>query len=483
MNLTYPDLTKAWEGINELFLEMPPQAIDDYNGFRVKNGGWYLYHLSFMVTNPVFDPEFDFGRHFNYTETKWRSLLGNYLHIEELDEYRRMISDTHYAKPSPYALSYIFTNTHKNGKGCLMQMVASRRVGSVQAYLTFYLRASEVTKRLAVDLLLAQRICEYIYKDTDIKPYVVFEIVQAYADDTIILMYNAHKSIKAFFKHKNTPRKKELLERLDTLMKTPAGTIRYKVHERAYIVIRSDLFSQFYPKTLAKDCTLDKAPKTPPSKVETPLEEGSLTAFENLKKNVPQVNNLQGLFPTIKIPIPMVQNPQIAAPTDSKTYRKDPRPKAQAQMAAEEQPAPPVVKRGPGRPPKDPNAPPKPKATTTRQTSARIQDVRPDFVPYTTKQSEMQQQPVQTYPGMVGGPAMPGQPMMQPQSVMAPQPMMSQQPMAIPQQLMFFEVTPSMTKPGGYDLKITQGMGYTVLAMSQEELYNLSLYLNQLFGR
>lgn len=471
MNFVYPNLTKAWEGVNELFLTLPKQIFDEYNGIRVSKGSTFLYHLTFMATNPVLDPNFDFGRKFNYTISKWKSLLGNYVHLDELQEFKTMLHEIHTAKPSAYSLTYIFTNSHKNGKGCLMQMVATRRIGSIQPYIHFYLRASEITKRLAVDFLLCQRLIEFIYEGLDRKPYVVFDILQAYADDTILLMYNAHKDVRKFLKRYKGQRKDELIEKLDWIQSIPPGTIKYKVHERAYIVIRDDLFKDFYPTTLAKDCTLDQMPplaqKKPPTAPPMPLFPDEQYSNEELKKK-------------LVIPIPtsyMIQNPQLAVKKEQGS-----KPLHQAQPAssqvAQEPPVEQPVKRGPGRPRKDPNAPPKP-PTTKRQLSARIIDVQPNqpqqMQPQQMQMPQAPQQPAQpTYPGQMGGPQYPGQmsaPMFQPQVQMPPVPTVT------------VDIRPSVMVQGSYDVvKTINGTFGQAITLTNEELFNLTQQLKSAFG-
>ena len=67
-------------------------------------------------------------------------------------------------------------------------------------------------------------------------------------DDTVLLMYHAHKSVLEL------DIKKDLKDRLEYLLNCKPEDIKYKVHKRALKVLRPEIFK--YPVTLAKDCKL-----------------------------------------------------------------------------------------------------------------------------------------------------------------------------------------------------------------------------------
>ena len=261
MILNYQNFTQAWEQINELFISAPLSSFKTDPDRVLVSNALYFYNVIITVDNPQLDPEFDFGRHFNYTKNKWNNLVGNYICLEELKEFKSNISSVLNSK-KPFNIPYLFKNKHANGKNCLLNMIATRRYGSNEPYLTFTLRASEVTKRLAVDFLLAQRIGEYLFEDKAFK--VVFMINQMFNDDTVLLMYHAHRDTRpllnlALSKYKTLgkdeiKRLRKMEDRLKAMLTGVPSDYSYKVHLRAFKVLRPDLYK--YPKTLAKDCKL-----------------------------------------------------------------------------------------------------------------------------------------------------------------------------------------------------------------------------------
>lgn len=251
MDLRYNNFTEAWESLNELFIEGPKPLFSGPNGTRFARAQ-YLYNVSVDIENPILDPEFDFGRKFNYTQQKWTMLMSNYICMDKLAILKQEITTASQSR-KPFNITYDFHNTHKNGKGCLIAMLATKRYANNTPYLTFYLRASEITKRLSVDFLLAQRIGEYLFNGQNFK--VTFNFNQLFNDDTVLLMYHAHKNIRGLLRKSNNENAPILLKRLKEMLHGEEKDFKkYKVHFRAFKVIRPDLYK--YPQLLAKNCKL-----------------------------------------------------------------------------------------------------------------------------------------------------------------------------------------------------------------------------------
>lgn len=140
---------------------------DENLNFVCKGRATYLYDYVVGIKKPKLDSKFDFGRHFNYTISKWKSLVANYISREELNNLAIEIQAEENKNSRGYALALQFQNNHGHGKNCLLSMVFSRRPGKTKPNICVFLRASEITKRLICDLLLFQRIGEYVYKDID----------------------------------------------------------------------------------------------------------------------------------------------------------------------------------------------------------------------------------------------------------------------------------------------------------------------------
>lgn len=240
--LTFRNSMKAWEGLNRLFLcNAIAEGIDIHRVGKAQ----YINDLVIFIKEPLVDPLFDFGRHFNYTKAKWNSLLGNYVNIDSLVSLRLEVIKHLQTKKKVFNIGYQFDNKHAHGKNCLLSLTVSRKVGIDRPVLTMFMRASEVTKRLICDLLLIQRLGEYLIGEPF---HVCIHFSQIFNDDTVLLMYHAHEDIRKITDDK------DLIKRLNYLLEVHPDDIKYKVHKRALKVLRPELFK--YPKTLAKDCTL-----------------------------------------------------------------------------------------------------------------------------------------------------------------------------------------------------------------------------------
>lgn len=246
--LHYSDSLKAWEKLNEAFIRQ-----DGNLNFLYKSKALYLYDLVVEIDKPTFSDDFDFGRHFNYSINKWVSLVANYIDKMALSELRGEVRKFEKSKSKQYSVPYSFDNNHKHGKNCLLHMVCSKRANG-DSVISVFMRSSEVTKRLACDLLLFNRIGDFIYGD---RPYkLVIHFNQIFNDDTVLLMYHAHKDVfKVLKKSYNTSRVKILGDRLRELLAIKdIAQVKYKVHRRALKVLKPELVK--YPTTLSRNCLL-----------------------------------------------------------------------------------------------------------------------------------------------------------------------------------------------------------------------------------
>lgn len=248
--LYFPDLITAWERLNELFINAVEPKEKSRDTTFVKNA-LYFYNVIIDIDRPYFPGKFDFGRQFNYTKNKWSILISNYINKASLVDFKNKIIASKGSNKF-YNLSYSFDNNHAHGKKCLMNMVATRRYGDPVPYLTFYLRASEVTKRLAVDFLLAKRIGDFLFENKEYK--IVFNINQLFQDNVVLLMYGAYKDIMPLLEVRKDPRGELLKSHLQKVKVSSESDFKYKVHRRVFKVLRPDLYS--YPKTKARHCKL-----------------------------------------------------------------------------------------------------------------------------------------------------------------------------------------------------------------------------------
>lgn len=248
--LNFPDLITAWEDLNELFvLAVKPR--ENLRDTYFQKNALYFYNVILDINKPIFPENFDIGRQFNYTRNKWSILISNYIDLGRLEELKSQIKQN-MSKNKFYNISYSFDNNHAHGKNCLMNMVVTKRYGDPTPYITFYLRSSEVTKRLAVDFLLAKRIGDFLYENKEYK--ITFNILQLFQDNTVLLMYGAYKDLTPLLKNRKDERGIELNKKWEFIKTATEDDFKYKVHRRVFKVLRPDLYK--YPKTKAKNCKL-----------------------------------------------------------------------------------------------------------------------------------------------------------------------------------------------------------------------------------
>ena len=238
--LEYANSQEAWEGINEYFLNSQEEILK-------RGGGRYgpqlvSYDMFIKIRKTWVDPNFDFGNIFGYKRQKWTSLVNNYVNLNYLDILKSEVLEKIKKKNQSYNLSMQFDNSHGSGKNCLLSLTISKRVGLDHPIFIFNLRSSEITKRLLWDLLLVQRIAEYIYGK---KEHISIQLFcgNMYQNTESFIMYNNHKPLKdiiiplGYKGTTNEPVLDSWQERAITILeefqKTDIKKITYKVHLRS----------------------------------------------------------------------------------------------------------------------------------------------------------------------------------------------------------------------------------------------------------
>lgn len=225
----HPTSQEAWEWINE-YLILNEVAVKKRGGIR--SGNNVISYDHYMEINKLWvDPNFDFGEMFNYKENKWRTLVSNYIDFDFLDLAKSQVLVYEEKKSYNYTVGFKFSNKHSSGHGCLMTLIFSRRHSNDNPVITISIRSSEVTKRLLMDLVLVQRIAEYVYGKNQNASAIIYA-TQMYITAENFLMYNNHKDIlKIVEGHDSTManRVRSLVERFTGM--TGEG-IKYGVHRR-----------------------------------------------------------------------------------------------------------------------------------------------------------------------------------------------------------------------------------------------------------
>lgn len=259
-NFEFENGHEAWAGINKMFLEQDEKLglFSGEQGASITNS-LYTYGLTVLIKNAVFDPEFDFGKILGYTQSKWSGLLNNYLDLDALDILKFQIREMEKNKAvnRNYHIGFNFADSHGNGKGCLMSGMFSRMIGMDKPRLTIIMRASDVVTRLPWDLLLAIRMGEYVFGNTDFT--VELFIRSAFADDTSLMLFNGYENIEELIENiKNEDRRKRLKKVLRRTRKAAdAGNDpKYQAYMRVYKIFNPEKYGKKPKSLLAKDCII-----------------------------------------------------------------------------------------------------------------------------------------------------------------------------------------------------------------------------------
>lgn len=248
-HLIYEDSVKAWEGINMIFLF----GHKDLDIVRQGNA-IYMYDTVVTINKSNIDPSFDLGRNFNYTFNKWQTLVSNYISWDGLKQLKHELFSNDGKKS--FSIPFQFSNNHKHGKSCLISLLVSKQVNSKLPKLDIFMRSSEITKRLMVDLVLFHRMGEYLF---DKQPFsVVIHFQQLFQDNHVLMMYHVHSNLRKLcrsmgYKFKEMP----WYPIYHKFMTSDISDIRYKVHKRVVRVLRPDTMEgKEYPYTPVEDCRL-----------------------------------------------------------------------------------------------------------------------------------------------------------------------------------------------------------------------------------
>ena len=254
-SLEFATSQEAWEKLNEAFLRIDPVIFD--KGATANSGVAVAYNVFIKIRKAWVDPDFDYGRCFNYKEAKWTSLLNNYIDFNKLDLLRSKLRVLKKSYNQNYNVSYTFNNHHDNGKQCLLAATFSKRFNEDVPVITMVMRASEITKRLIFDLLLVQRMAEYVYGPEQTVQLNIFA-TQMYGNVETLLMYNTHRPIKKILKGVDNPWTRRVWEVWEKFQNgTEKQFSSFKVFFRSFKVLRPDLYASTYKSMYARELLLE----------------------------------------------------------------------------------------------------------------------------------------------------------------------------------------------------------------------------------
>lgn len=238
--LEFANSQEAWLDLNKYFLNNSKEIIKRGGG---RYGPQLISHDLFIKIRKAWvDPEMDFGNLFGYRRQKWSSLVNNYVNLDFLDILKSEVLTKEKKRTPSYNLSMQFDNSHGSGKNCLLSLTVSKRVSYDHVIMTFNLRSSEITKRLLWDLLLVQRIAEYIFGD---KEHISINLFcgNMYQNTESFIMMDNYVKIKKMLKPVGFEAgsgkpvmdqwQKRTIDTLKEFKNVDHKTVKYKVHLRS----------------------------------------------------------------------------------------------------------------------------------------------------------------------------------------------------------------------------------------------------------
>lgn len=252
LKLNFSDFDDAWDGINDFML-------NNENEIKKGYGGPYgtelcCYNTIINVSRARLSPDWNFGKTLGYTDKKWSKLVLNYLDMNYLDLVRAEVAIREEKGATSYNHVVHFDNSHGSGKDCLISLIFERRLDSPNPTVIYHTRASEVTKRLPFDLLLIQRMAEYVYgPDMAVECLMFIPFMYTHVENCLMYMHHKGGPDKVLRPQKDTGKlgmfQKRVTKRFHDFMDTPLEKITYQVHKKAAAVIQGkrevgDLFAK-----------------------------------------------------------------------------------------------------------------------------------------------------------------------------------------------------------------------------------------------
>lgn len=247
---------EAWEEINEYLFRKELKLTKLGEG---RNGNAIVaYDVQMNIRKALVDPEFDFTKIFSYTQTKWSSLVKNYVDLNQLDLVKADVLVREKKKQQQYNVAFRFINLHNNGKDCLISATFTRRINSDIPTIVFHTRATEATKRLLWDFLLIERMGEYVYGD-DAVFSITFIAPLVFITSESFVMYHSHRDLRKLVEGKKALGifQQRTLELINKFMTIKPEELTYRVHRRSVRSLQGlPRGHKNQPNVMAKNCSI-----------------------------------------------------------------------------------------------------------------------------------------------------------------------------------------------------------------------------------
>lgn len=237
--MLFSDLQEAWEGMNEYLFIEEKKIVDTDTGGAF--GSQMVCHDTIIVAHKAeVNQNFDFGRLLGYSPTKWTTLVNNYVDYHYLDMLREEVLKRERSKARMYNYTLHFSNKYGSGKDCLISLTLARRPNRKRPFASFVIRTSEITKRLLFDMLLVQRIIEYVYGHNDVEVHLYAQ--HWYITAESFIMFNNIRSVEKL--RKLLPKKlerfqKKIMEKFEEFMYHPdPHNVMFRVNRRSMLQIQ-----------------------------------------------------------------------------------------------------------------------------------------------------------------------------------------------------------------------------------------------------
>lgn len=251
--LQFKDSVEAFNGVNGMMI---------FDENFVKNSGIYtksqtiVYDTLVKVDRSHVPEDWDFTAGVNYRKMKWITLTKNYVEESHLQEVIAEVNSREIRKNPSYNISFHFANLHGGGKGCLLTLTFSRRPKMGRPLLTATVRASEVYKRLMMDLLLIHRIAEEAYGIGEPVALQLFipHMWQGISWAAMWLSQQKEETVQEWLEaYGPSPFQQAVFEKWKYFKEADFEKFTYNADKRAAKVIQGRVES---PPLLAKDCLI-----------------------------------------------------------------------------------------------------------------------------------------------------------------------------------------------------------------------------------